>query len=105
MERYIHEQGRDAMSAQVVYPAEILKLMRLQKGSQFASMQRTQCCCLDFDQCLFGATVFAITKYHSAFWILYFLSSSLLVFQVPQSEDKDVSMVNLQMAFLLVKAG
>jgi len=27
------------MSAQVAYPAEILKLMGLQKGSQFASMQ------------------------------------------------------------------
>lgn len=55
------------MSAQVVYPADILKLMGLQRGSWLASMQRTQCCCLDFDQCLFGAAVFAITRFHSAF--------------------------------------
>lgn len=93
------------MSAQVIYPAEILKLMGLQKGPQFASAQRTQCCCLDFDQCLSGAALFAITRFHSAFWILYFLTSSLLVFQVPQFEDKDVPIVNLRMALLLVKAG
>lgn len=55
------------MSAQVVYPAEILKLMGLQRGSWFASMQRTQCCCLDFDQSLSGAAVFAITRFDSAF--------------------------------------
>lgn len=57
MERYIY--GRDEMSAQVVYPAENLKLMGPQKVPQFTSMQRTQCCCLDFDQCLLGAAVFA----------------------------------------------
>lgn len=38
MERYIYR--RDAISAQVVYPAAILKLMGLQ-DPQFTSMQRT----------------------------------------------------------------
>lgn len=105
MARYIYEYRRDVMSAQVVYPAEILKLMGLRKDFHFASMQMTQCCCLDFDQCLFGAAVFAITRFQFAFWIVDFLSSSVLVFQVPQFEEKAVPMVNVQMAFLLFKAG
>lgn len=62
-------------------------------------------CCLDFDQWLFGAAVFAVTRFCSAFWILYFLSLSLLVFHVSQFEEKYVRMLNVQMAFLLVKAG
>lgn len=74
------------MSVQVIYPAEALNLIGLQKDHQFSSMQRSQSYCLEFHQSLFGATVFIITRFHCVFWTLDLLCWSLLIFQISQFE-------------------
>lgn len=67
------------MSVQVIYPAEALNLIRLQRDHQFASMQRSQSYYLDFDQYSFGATVFVITRFHCVLnsWLPLLISADI----------------------------
>lgn len=81
---------------QVVYPTEVLRLMGLRRSYLFASMQRTLTSTYVGLQCL------PLLDFTLCFELL---TSSLLVFQVSQFNKKVVPMVNLQMAFLLIKAG
>lgn len=86
------------MSVQVIYPAEALNLIGLQRDHQFASMQRSQSYYLDFDQYLFGATVFVITRFHCLnSWLPLLISpdiSNLSIWKSSYSHGKSADVLS-----------
>lgn len=54
------------MSAQVLYPAGILKLMGVQKCAHFTSRRGLDIAVVTLTSAFFGTAVFAFSRFHSA---------------------------------------